>query len=53
MNLTSMAARKIALPPLDEQWDIVELVQRETANIDAWSQGFARRLIALMSFASP
>lgn len=35
MNLTSTAARKIALPPLDEQQAIIEFVLRETTKIDA------------------
>ncbi|MBY0276657.1 restriction endonuclease subunit S [Candidatus Binatia bacterium] len=35
MNLTAMAARKVALPPLPERRAIAAFVERETARIDA------------------
>lgn len=35
MNLTTTAARKVALPPLDEQRAIVDAIDRETAKINA------------------
>ena len=35
MNLTTTAARKVALPPIAEQRAIADYLDRETAKIDA------------------
>ena len=47
MNLATSASRKIALPPLKEQEDIADFLDRETAKIDALVER-KERLIELL-----
>lgn len=50
INLTETASREIALPPPDEQGEILAYIQRETAKLDGLHRSYERQLELLAGY---